>query len=345
MRPAAMALAGLVALAAAGSAAAAPLDALWTDWRARFVAGDGRVVDDGNGGISHSEGQGYGMLLAGRAGDRATFDRLWTFTRAVLGVRGDGLFAWRYDPRAANRVSDPNDASDGDLLIAWALAEAGRRWPEGGYTEDAAVVARAVQRMAVTDHGGVRLLLPGAAGFGAGDRPDGPVVNPSYWVYPAFPALAAVAPEYDWEKLSAGGRTLLAAGGFGPSRLPPDWLALGGGAPAPAKGFPAMFGWNALRVPLYLAWAGAGAAALAPYAALWPAGGDADPSLLPLPEGPPRSFGEAGYRAVPALVACAVGGAPLPAALTRPVAGEHYYPATLRLLAVAAATERYPACL
>jgi endoglucanase len=42
----------------------------------------------------------------------------WT-ERTLL--RGDvALFAWRYDPRAPNPVADTNNASDGDMLIAWA---------------------------------------------------------------------------------------------------------------------------------------------------------------------------------------------------------------------------------
>ena len=36
----------------------------WRIFKQRFLAADGRIVDDGNGGISHSEGQGYGMVLA-----------------------------------------------------------------------------------------------------------------------------------------------------------------------------------------------------------------------------------------------------------------------------------------
>ena len=36
---------------------------------------------------------------------------------------------------------------------------------------------------------------PGAVGFRAEDRADGPVVNLSYWVFPAFPALKEAAPE------------------------------------------------------------------------------------------------------------------------------------------------------
>ncbi|BBE72479.1 glycosyl hydrolase family 8 [Oharaeibacter diazotrophicus] len=329
------------------AAAAAPpapvVAALWADWRGRFVREDGRVVDDGNRGISHSEGQGYGMLLAVRGDDRATFDRLWTFTRGALGLRGDGLFAWRYDPAATPRVADTNDATDGDILIAWALAEAARRWDAPDYAADAAVIARAVQSLAVIDHGGRRLLLPAAVGFAAADRRDGPVVNPSYWVFPAFPALAEVAPEYAWDRLVAGGLDLLAVARFGEARLPPDWLALGGGAPRPAAGFPAEFGWNALRVPFYLAWAGGDARLLEPWRALWK-DPDADPHAIPFDGRAPVRFGEGGYRAVPAFLACALDGRPLPADLKAP-AHEPYYPATLRLLAVVAAAERYPACL
>jgi endo-1,4-beta-D-glucanase Y len=317
---------------------------LWSDWRDRFVTAEGRVVDDGNHGISHSEGQGYGMLLAVFAGDRATLDRQWTWTREKLGLRGDGLFAWRYDPSAAEPVADRNNATDGDLLIAWALAEAGRRWPDGGYAGDAAVIARAVQRETVVDRGGLRLLLPGADGFSAEARPDGPVVNPSYWVFPAFHRLAEVAPEHDWARLATDGREI-AGTAFGERALPPDWLALGLSPPGPADGFPAEFGWNAVRVPLYFAWAGlAERADLARYAALWPDGWASEPRAVDLRTGATRPFGEAGYRAIPALVGCALEGRRFPAEMKAPT-DEPYYPATLRLLALAAAAERYPACL
>lgn len=45
----------------------------WDTFKARFLDPSGRVVDPQNGGISHSEGQGYGMLLALRADDREAF--------------------------------------------------------------------------------------------------------------------------------------------------------------------------------------------------------------------------------------------------------------------------------
>ena len=47
----------------------------WQPWRDRFMTADGRIVDDANSNISHSEGQGYGLLLAALAQDRAALDR------------------------------------------------------------------------------------------------------------------------------------------------------------------------------------------------------------------------------------------------------------------------------
>ena len=64
---------------------------IWKSYRSRFVTEAGRVVDTANSQISHSEGQGYGMLLAVAAMDRDAFDRIWGWTRANLMVRDDEL--------------------------------------------------------------------------------------------------------------------------------------------------------------------------------------------------------------------------------------------------------------
>ncbi|MGH7860175.1 MAG: glycosyl hydrolase family 8, partial [Candidatus Binatia bacterium] len=76
----------------------APDRAEWLAYRERFVTPEGRVVDTGNGGISHSEGQGYAMFLAVSFGDRAAFERIWRWTKETLQVRADKLFAWKWEP-------------------------------------------------------------------------------------------------------------------------------------------------------------------------------------------------------------------------------------------------------
>jgi hypothetical protein len=54
----------------------------------------------------------------------------------------------------------------------------------------------------------------------------------------------------------ADGRTLLRSAAFGLQHLPTDWLDVDkDGTVAPARGKPPLFGFDAIRVPLYLFWA------------------------------------------------------------------------------------------
>src|SRR3569832_1639113 len=83
----------------------------WDNYQSRFISQDGRVVDTGNGGVSHSEGQGNALLMAVAFDDRARFEQLWRWPHAHLQVRDDHLFAWRWSPNEG--VTDRNNASDG----------------------------------------------------------------------------------------------------------------------------------------------------------------------------------------------------------------------------------------
>ena len=67
-------------------------------FRSRFMAPDGRIIDTGNRNISHSEGQGWGMLMALAADDRASFERIWVWTRRTPDRPRDALSAWRFRP-------------------------------------------------------------------------------------------------------------------------------------------------------------------------------------------------------------------------------------------------------
>jgi endo-1,4-beta-D-glucanase Y len=250
----------LLAAAIPGCAKARPKMQASADpygFRRRFVDPSGRVVDTGNGGISHSEGQGYGMLLAEAEGDHAGFDSIWNWTRKTL-MRPDHLFSWRYDPKAAQPVSDPNDAADGDMLIAWALMRAAVRWPDSGYGNASRSIRTAMESKLIVQHGGRSVLLPGVTGFATADHLT---LNPSYYVWPALDAFAR-ADGGAWRTLIRDGERLIAQARFGAAGLPTDWIDLGAnGNIAPAAGRPPQFGFDAIRVPLYLAWSKRSAAA------------------------------------------------------------------------------------
>lgn len=228
----------------------------WIRYKERFIDPSGRVIDTGNGNVSHSEGQGYAMVLAVAADDKLAFERIWQWTRQHLMVRSDGLLSWRWSPASTPPITDPNNASDGDILVAWALAEAGSRWAKDDYTRASRTLAMSIGKRLLVVTDGRHLLMPGATGFSAEEHPDGYVVNLSYWVFPALLRLSHVAPEVPWSKLSGTGLDLSSQAAFGPHKLPPDWLALTANGLKPAKGFATVFGHDSIRIPLYLIWAG-----------------------------------------------------------------------------------------
>jgi endoglucanase len=227
----------------------------WVCFSERFVNADGRVIDTGNGGISHTEGQGIGMLAAEHAGDLAAFDRIWTWTRQTL-RRPDALHSWRYQPSAAVPVNDPNNATDGDLLITFALFRAAERWNDRSYYQDAMQTTRSILAKLIRQTSAGIVLLPGADGFTHADRV---VVNPSYYVFPALQRLGSELPHPVWERVWQAGVTLMQEARFGRWQLPADWVSIPtAGSPRPAEQWPVRFSFDAVRVPLYMTWAGLG---------------------------------------------------------------------------------------
>ncbi|MDQ1079464.1 glycosyl hydrolase family 8 [Pseudoroseomonas cervicalis] len=243
--------AGLLALAALPGGGL-DLAEEWQGFRRRFLAPEGRILDDGQGGISHSEGQGYGLLIALAAGDRAAFERIAGWTATALRRPQDALHAWRHAP---GQPPDANNASDGDLLIAWALLQGAERWRLPELRRRAASIAADLLRLCTLEVEGRLLLLPGAQGFTDRERV---VINPSYYVFPALQALAGLGPAAPWRRLAQDGAALLRQAQFGRWHLPADWFEIprSGGRPSLSRAHLPRFSYDALRVPLHLAWGG-----------------------------------------------------------------------------------------
>jgi endoglucanase len=341
--------------------------ALWQAYVAQFVTADGRVIDNVNGGISHSESQGYGMILAVAAGDKETFERIWGFTERTLYVRGDKLAAWKFQPDTtktastsensaqsdapastpSGSVADKNNATDGDILIAWALAEASAAGFGTAYGVRSGEIVKAIKTATYKLEPFGLQIMPGKAGFSAEERGGLPVVNPSYWVFPAFDRLAVLQPDPMWASLKKSGLEHIEASKQFPAALLPDWVSLNTAEAkrVTAAGFDDAYSYNAIRIPLYLAMTGSGSRRTLR------AGFEHWFQI----EGPLRTVGvqdralrdqliDPGYEAIRALYACATASTPIPSAITASL-DSNYYPATLQLLAVAAARRSYARCL
>ena len=316
--------------------AACAADNDWSTFKQDFVEADGRVVDTGQQRISHSEGQGFTLVFAVHYDDRATFERVWRWTQRNLQVRDDALLAWKWE--AQKGVTDRNNAADGDLLVAWALVRAGEKWRVPEFTAAGKRLAQELRAKLVRRVAHGTVLLPGMEGF---DKPDALTINLSYWVFPALRDLARADPAPEWEELARSGTSILAYSYFGRWRLPPDWLRLGERV-APGGQPPERFGYDAMRIPIYLVWGRRDSEALMrPYRDFWGhfEGARTLPAWTNLKDDSVDSHGaHAGVRAVAQLVReyPRARAERLPA-LER---GQSYYSAVLLLLCKVALRER-----
>ena len=213
------------------------------------------MADTGNEKISHTEGQGVAMLAAALLGDEEQFNQTWAWTQKNL-QRADKLFSWKWVP--GKGIVDANNASDGELYIIWALVEAGVRFNRKPLLGEATAIAKALRERCIVmspRHGAV--LLPGEQGF-AHPQSDGMariVVNLAYWVFPALEHAYSVDPNPVWAEVQKNGLALLKNYRFGKWDLPADWTRLTDTA-IPWEERPARFGYEGIRIPLFLSWGG-----------------------------------------------------------------------------------------
>jgi endoglucanase len=302
----------------------------WEAWKTTFLEPDGRVVDSLQDGVSHSEGQGWALLLAAHAEDDASFKQIFDWTERHLAVRHDPLLAWRWRP--VDGVTDYNNATDGDIFYAWALLVASRRFGVRAYAERAGEVARAIDDIVVRDapDGGL-LLRPGAEQF---TKNGSEIVNPSYIMPLALHSLGGAFGLPRLGQVASDGEALIAR--IADTGLVPDWVALHADGWRPAETGP-YHSYDAMRVALYLVWSGRHAhPAVKQVRALF-----ADRSLAPAVRAHPETLevlersSEPGYAALSDLILKTA-----EAASQTPVraftADQPYYPATLHLLTLLA---------
>jgi endoglucanase len=314
----------------------------WAAYQQAFVE-QGRVIDIANGRISHSEGQGYGLLLSYLAGDKDGFAAIWKFTTTQMMVRDDGLLAWKWQPDASPHVTDSNNAADGDILVAYALILAGQDWNRADYVDAGRQLATTLGTASTLRWRGRDILLLAVFGFRQEDQDGGPIINLSYWIFEAFPVLAKAAPNTDWAAIAQNGRLLVHESRFGPLQLPTDWIALGGEHPAPAPGFTPEFGYNSVRIPLYLLRGGSTEPVLLRQFIAPLSGETAATTLVDSGQAIDRLH-EPGYRIIGAAISCVLDGTSIdPALLT--FTPQSYYGSTLQLLTLSYLRQSAPQCL
>jgi endoglucanase len=249
---AAAAIVVIVVLLQAGEAARDPKpDAVGaaSSFLDAYVEDDGRVSRSDQGGDTVSEGQAYAMLLAVVAHDPDAFARAWQWTRENL-RQPDGLLAWHWED---GEVVATDSAADADLDAAWALLLASERFGGSGYRREALQLANAILEHETVSLDGRSLLV---AGDWANSFPA--VVDPSYFTPAAFDALGRASGDPRWQQLGETSREVLGKLTERTTGLAPDWAVVrpdGTVRPTgpPGQGGEALFGYDAVRVPLWQA--------------------------------------------------------------------------------------------
>ncbi len=226
----------------------------WAGFKEEFITAEGRVIDRHQQGISHSEGQGYSMLLAVAFDDRKTFFLLWQWTKGHLQVRKtDALSAWSWGelPNGGMAPIDFNNASDGDICIAWALLLAREKWNLPTLQDEASRILSSIRSYLLLEKFGKTLLLPGYYGFAHANTVT---VNPSYLVLPAFKVFGRYGDRVLWQRVYDESLSLLKETSFGRWQLPADWLLLSEDDVTLLAEKPPLFGYEAIRVFLWACW-------------------------------------------------------------------------------------------
>jgi endoglucanase len=182
---------------------------LWNAYSAHFIDDQGRVIDRAVAGRSTSEGQAYALFFALADNDRATFDRVLTWTQANM-AHGDLQahlpgWLWGQNKDGVWTLLDANSASDADVWMAYSLIEAGRLWNYPLYDHLGRQMMAQIAQHEVLDLPGFGvMLMPGPVGFAHERTPavQAWTLNPSYLPLFIFERLAVVDASGPWQKIA-----------------------------------------------------------------------------------------------------------------------------------------------
>jgi endo-1,4-beta-D-glucanase Y len=264
--------AGAIALPLPAGAAQRPRDCgepgPWEAFRTRFLAADGRVIDPSSDRArTVSEAQAYALFFSLVANDRERFELMlhWTRDNLAAGDLAARLPAWSWGRREDESwgTLDANSASDADLWLAYALAQAGRLWDHAPYRQLADAIARRILDEECASLPGLGLmLLPGRKGFTERDAAQGEAagstvawrLNPSYAPPFLLRWFARNTGDPRWGAVREGALRILRESS--PAGFAPDWARYEARAGAP-PGF--VFGprervgsYDAIRVYLWV---------------------------------------------------------------------------------------------
>lgn len=206
------------------------LQASWVTYQQRYITAQGRIIDVYQDSASHSEGQAYGLLLALAFDDETLFQHIWIWTQTHLQVReNDKLLAWLWSAKDNKQgrfsLTDKNNATDADILMAYVLYQASKKWNNAHYLQQSLAMIADIRRILSVTMDQRLFLLAGEKGFY--QKTDDKVniaFNPSYQFIDFFHVFSTLDDQFFWRKVANNARYHLQQSYHNRHQLPPEWL-------------------------------------------------------------------------------------------------------------------------
>lgn len=220
----------------------------WKGYKDSHIQSDGRIIDQHDGNITHSEGIGYAMFFAVSMNDLKTYTLLEEWLENNLPQNSSGLYPWKWgnDGHGNWKVLDTNNATDGDLWIAFARLKASKKFNRMDQQTKALAHIKAIETSLIIQRDEKLFLLPGEIGF---IHDDLIILNPSYYIPFIFEAFAKASGNEQWQKLIDGGMEILSKR-FSHYQIHPDWIKYHSSKYTLLPEKP-IFSYDAVRIPLF----------------------------------------------------------------------------------------------
>lgn len=220
----------------------------WSEYKAHFIAEDGRVIDRANKGITHSESIGYALFLSLKNNDMDSFYKIQRWYKDNLTLNKSGLLGWKWgkDSDDSWRMLDLNNATDGDLWIAYDNLLMYEKTHDSKYKDEALNHIKSIKKYLLYDLNNRLYLLPGENGFVKNEYLE---INLSYYLFFIFDKFKEYDNDIVWVRIKEDGLKLLEESKFTPLQLHPDWIKVDKNSSKIMLSKNSSFGYDALRIP------------------------------------------------------------------------------------------------
>ena len=223
---------------------------IYVIYKRNIIQSNGRVVDWQNKGVTHTEGIGYSLFFSVYFSDKKTFYKIYRWFRKNLPLNDKGLIPWLWGklPNGKWGILDSNDATDGNLWIAYSLLLGYEKWHDLELKEFALSLIRNIKKFDIYIKNKCIFLLPAAKYF---VNKNSVIVNPSYYT----PFIFRKIYEYDkdpiWLKLAKQSYKLWYFIFLTPYHLYPEWIKVDK-TYCKVTDISGIMAFNAIRIPIWI---------------------------------------------------------------------------------------------